>query len=432
MSGISTQVREMNNDIIVDLDRYHDTTQKYLLYTLRSDQATTSFRSSVQDFAQDSSNFGQVTYNPFFATNPDDKSDRGHEFHTIKRTESVDRMKCDFSQPNFPFINGWKGPGIPFNRSGFTVDFPQLSPLSLNDIKYYGTKAIAQCEPTYPAANLSLFLGEIFFADKELPHVSMSDLKYASLGGGSVPKHLGKAAINAEFAWVPFMSDITKAMKAVQNSYKIIAQYRKDSDKIVRRRFKFEPVVDYSESTSSNGDIYSPYQLAEASGSSHEATYSQYLRTEMWFSGAFMYHLPVPDSLLHKFEYYSQLANRVLGSDITPQTLWNLAPWSWLVDWKIDIGSALGLANDMSHNSLVLRYGYLMRRQTAVNKLIIPGLRYIGTGKLGPVTRTLSVVQKERVRATPYGFGINPDQFTTEQNAILLALGLSKERYRVN
>ncbi len=428
MSGFVDQYRDMGKDIIVPLDRYHDATQQYELYRLRSDQATTSFRSSVESFAQDEQNFGKVTYNPFFETNPDGKLDRGHEFYTQKRTESVSRMKCDFSQPNFPFINGWRGPAIPYVKSGFTVDFPHVEKMDANAIKYYGTLAIAQCEPTYPQASLSTFLGEIFLADRELPRISFDDIQRARLGGGTVTQHLGKASLSAQFAWLPFISDITKLMKNVQNTYKIIKQYERDSDKIVRRRFRFEPVITERTRSTSNGDIYSPYPMTEATGSDHEANYSEYTRTEMWFSGAFMYHLPVTDSFLHKLEHYNTLANQVLGSDFTPQTIWNLAPWSWLVDWKVDIGQAIGLSNDMTKNSLVLRYGYLMRKTTATNILTVPGLKYFGVPKLGPVSRTLSVVTKERYKATPYGFGINPADFSIQQYEILASLGFSRDR----
>jgi len=47
-------------------------------------------------------------------------------------------------------------------------------------------------------------------------------------------------------------------------------------------------------------------------------------------------------------------------------------------------------------------------------------------GSVGGVSQFFQVTQKERYRASPYGFGTNPENYSPSQWAILAALGLTK------
>jgi hypothetical protein len=151
------------------------------------------------------------------------------------------------------------------------------------------------------------------------------------------------------------------------------------------------------------------------------------LQQEIWFKGAFMYFANHSDTVSGKFEEFGRKANLVLGQNLTPETLWELAPWSWLVDWVLNVGDAMSNYTRFQNNNLVLRYGYLMRKTTAINTFTVSGLRFkAGNKDPGPVSRSFVEVTKERYKATPFGFGLDPGTFSSEQWAILAALGLSK------
>jgi len=47
-------------------------------------------------------------------------------------------------------------------------------------------------------------------------------------------------------------------------------------------------------------------------------------------------------------------------------------------------------------------------------------------GSGGPLSQTFVTEVKKRVKATPYGFGLDPDAYTGRQKAILAALGISR------
>lgn len=152
--------------------------------------------------------------------------------------------------------------------------------------------------------------------------------------------------------------------------------------------------------------------------------------TRSWFSGAYTYHLAEADTFLGKLERYEQEMNHLLGTRFTIETLWELAPWSWLTDWFVDVGSFLGNLTALSSDRLVLRYGYVMNHQVATREHSLGGLVPKGTGPTR-VANSFSIERKARRRATPYGFGLNVEQFSASRWAILGALGMTKSPRRL-
>jgi hypothetical protein len=122
---------------------------------------------------------------------------------------------------------------------------------------------------------------------------------------------------------------------------------------------------------------------------------------------------------------FERRANIVLGTRLTPDVLWNLAPWSWLVDWFGNVGDVSSNATALSNDNLVMRYGYLTKKVSVTYSYTCPDVRSNGH-KLGSVTTGLINTSLERRRATPYGFGIDLNGLSVAQWAILGALGLTK------
>jgi len=118
-------------------------------------------------------------------------------------------------------------------------------------------------------------------------------------------------------------------------------------------------------------------------------------------------------------------AQKILGTDLTPETLWNLAPWSWAVDWIMPVGDLIGNLQDMASDGLVLRYGYIMEHSFVSDTYTFQGPTGL-PASLVPGSYILSRETKKRVRATPYGFGLTWSGFSPRQLAILTALGISR------
>jgi hypothetical protein len=123
----------------------------------------------------------------------------------------------------------------------------------------------------------------------------------------------------------------------------------------------------------------------------------------------------------------------LLNPKITPSTLWELAPWSWLVDWNLRIGDTIR-ANELNANDLlIMHYGYAME-----HTVYTTNMSWRATGPLTGTNPSFSGVPtrggyfatteyKRRIRANPYGFRTGgTGNLTGGQTAILGALGLTK------
>lgn len=153
---------------------------------------------------------------------------------------------------------------------------------------------------------------------------------------------------------------------------------------------------------------------------------SEELRTQrtIRFSGAYTYHLQSDNNHLNKLKAYEQRFNHLIGTRLTPSTLWELAPWSWLADWKFNVGDNIANAVALQNDGLVLRYGYLMVTTIQDHTFTLTGPKF-KNGTQGPYRITFTQVSKQRYRATPYGFGLNPASFDLRKWSILGSLGLT-------
>jgi len=289
-----------------------------------------------------------------------------------------------------------------------------------------GTKALNEMRPTAPLSGFGVTLGEL---REGIPRVIGAGLlKEALRDAKNDPRRFAKKGseeyLNWEFGWKPLYNDLVDASRAVSNSEKILAQLYRDSGRDVRRRFGF-PVTKETTSTSQTG-IY-PYlpgngYLWDAPG--QLITTTENLRV-VWVSGMCRYYIPPESDNSQRIRRSAQEANRLLGLRPDPELLWELAPWSWLVDWVSSTGSLLGNLSSYLFDGLVWKYAYLMEHQIERKHYALIGLRdCYGTS---PRCSGIGIREsKRRVSATPFGFGLSLDSFTLRQWSILAALGISR------
>jgi len=310
------------------------------------------------------------------------------------------------------------------SRVGVASDFPTFSRMDLNEIKLYGNKAIKNTSPTRPDVNLSTSAAELFREGLPSYHLKTP---YLNRNGKFDSKNIGSDYLGAVFTWQPFISDVLKTIKSLVSASETLTQYSRDTGRLVRRRFQFpmESVTSVSEPTGGVIDYVYPDSTLYIPGGTRKYEVTQQITTQRWFSGAFVYYINAGDDLLSKIDNFMQKGNRLLGLRITPETFWELIPWSWLVDWFVCIQDALAVSSMFQTDGLVLKYGYLMRHQVLTNTYTVSGAPLYGVAP-GAVHQIFKVIQKERVKATPYGFGINLSGLSSTQWAILAALGLTK------
>lgn len=364
--------------------------------------------------------------------------DRGGDFTTVKSYVQLpiiptgQYMSSGWYEPyagcGYELHDSQTAAIMPVNPT--TVTFPPTAMSNDSTLAAAGTTAIARCAPSNSVASLATALIELY--REGLPNIIGSSFWEARTRGireGS--SSLGSEHLNVQFGLLPLLSDVRAVSRGVLNFDKLYKQYVRDSGKRVRRRYSFPPTINTSEVTIasnvtarkiSNIDFLSWY-LAGVTGRG-DVIRRRETTINRWFSGAFTYHLPELEG--GPLAFLDRAVN-LLGLELDAETLWNVSPWSWAVDWFTNVGDVIHNVSAWSDDGLVLVYGYIMEH-TIVRDIY----RWTGTstrwkpGGLYPETLVLVTESKVRRRATPFGFGLTMSGLTTRQKAIVAALGLSR------
>jgi hypothetical protein len=203
---------------------------------------------------------------------------------------------------------------------------------------------------------------------------------------------------------------------------KRLNQLRRDNGKRVRRRVTVLNDVDTTTTVTVGGSNIAPTNLI-VTNPPQVLTTTQLTSTRSWFSGSFRYYIPEVETLRWTGEAISAL----YGTKLTPELLWEVIPWSWLIDWFTNVGDVIANFSANAAGDLTLEYGYQMYER--INRLGHDCKFTIKTNA-GPKTLTSGVVRENIVRArggaSPFGFSITPTDLSSRQLGILTALGVSR------
>ena len=291
------------------------------------------------------------------------------------------------------------------------------------DLTPIGTNFIAQTLPTNPVVDGAVSLAELY-------REGIPDMVGASLLKGKVDffRNLGGEYLNYQFGWAPLVSSIQDAAKAVTESGRILQQLARDSGKNIYRKRHSPPVI--TTTVVHNNGVYPNGVSGSDIVGAPWYRQTDTTRTETWFSGCYTYEYEPTE--MDNLERIIQEASLLYGLELTPEVLWNLAPWSWLVDWVANVGPVVHNISAFQQDGLVIRYGYVMEKTTRT-------LRRSNQVKPAPGIPIPTVYEdafvgtrKRRVQATPYGFGLTLDAFTNRQWTILTALGMTKAPRRLS
>lgn len=330
----------------------------------------------------------------------------------------------------------YKGPIYPnySNRSTAPSGGDQTAFMSNAHLIAYGTRGIARSIPTMPLFNVGQLAGEL----KQVPRLfnplmwkktvdsirrSPSWQKAKKAGQDASDEYL-----NYQFGWRPFLKDLGDFLDVTDDLEKRVKFLLKNSGKTTRRkRVLSESKTQMPSVLLSNNSFGSPVL--------HNDFYLQtgklYLETtfteKVWFSGGFTFLLEGNGNLADP-KTRNHIRRMLNSSGLNPDTAWNLAPWTWALGW---IGSSSDFSRNVQHFSqdgLVMRYGYIMRSLTQTDTYVLQGLQFrekIEGPSESYLTQTVSYLRKQRMRATPFGFGLIPGSFTPRQWSIIAALGIS-------
>lgn len=332
------------------------------------------------------------------------------------------------------------GNGIP-NRTydgGFTPNYSlgatpalvDLAPYEATTVAY-GTKGWRRFRPGKPESQVGQFIGELH----QIPTIPKS---FRTLGSWALRlkqrafrfKEIGDDFLNAEYGWAPFIRDLTAAVKLANSLDKDLAQLKRDNGQSVRRGGTV--YSNTTTSSSSGSDSLYPilssefYENPVSSG-----TYDQTITTseKHRFKAKFRYWIPDIES-----PGWTTKATLALYELIpTPSLVWELMPWSWMIDWFTTAGDVV---SNMSYNAADnLAAAYAFGMSTFETTTVKTARRTFRTVR--PVVKTFPVEAsivftkevKTRAPASPYGFGVTSLDLSDKQMLILSALGIQRSGF---
>jgi hypothetical protein len=404
----------------------HAGDMKYTTQTLNNSGTPTGpVNTSLSSYKFSGSQYTESEGHPFYSSKKRGKADLGGPFYTAKREYSTPthldlEVEWQFT-PTTRRRRTYTGPVLAVNPATaglFTPPWPTES----NDIELdaLGATAIAQVSPTNPVVDLLTALTEL--RREGLPSLPASQTwRDRTLSA----RNAGSEYLNAQFGWLPLVSEVSGFTGVVTDAHAVVEQYRRGIGRPTRREFHFPEEVHTTESLVGTGRY--PFVPSATGWWTPGNLYRSYTRTRRrWFSGCFTYYFPAEILGSRKMADLAILGKQ-LGLEPTPEVLWNVSPWTWAADWFSNTGDVIANWTSFNQDGLVMRYGYMMETTIIEARYSLVGCVPTFGGTHIPVSDvTITNTVKKRLKANPYGFGVSWDGLSSFQVSILAALGVTR------
>jgi hypothetical protein len=262
---------------------------------------------------------------------------------------------------------------------------------------------------------------------------------YRSMRGSSsaakelfMPENLASQFLNEQFGWAPFVGDLLSLHRAYSRQTKRFKEISSQNNRWNRRKRTLFNIEEQSPITTIDdfaGNCYPPLLSGFYRSSGTFVTSKLYTVTKrkVWGVGAFKFYAPEFDSMNRASEgKYGEIMRAVhyYGVQVSPSAVWELMPWSWLVDWFTNAGNVIDNITAQVFDRLMSRYAYVMclSNKFAFNQTTI----HLKAGDI-QCNWVQKIVSKRREEASPYGFGLTSGDLTVRQQLILAAVGLTRK-----
>jgi hypothetical protein len=305
----------------------------------------------------------------------------------------------------------------------------------------YSAKAYASAKPKFGEVELLRSVAEL----KDLPDSLRTTVKsakdlYVEMGGEintpfMTPKAVSQDFLNHVFGWAPTVGDVISTVSAYQNAQKTYDRLERNNGRYgkVHRRVVDSENVDLISTTYTplvfpalSGQLLQPRLFEGHTCTGYTRHYSVRLE-EAWFEGSFMYYLPAfdrkspsSDGMIGRLMRLS----RTYGFRISPVTVYQLTPWSWLADYFSNLGSVVSNLSSIGLDAVVNKYAFMMRHLTEKRRNDTTVFFRDGQNASGSWDQVIE--SKQRERAIPFGFDISMADLSAMQLAILATLGISR------
>lgn len=286
----------------------------------------------------------------------------------------------------------------------------------------YGATGWNRFAPGNPTADLGVFVGEI----RDVPRMLLDTARFFQNAwkaiGGTLKKPSKALAghwLSLQFGWLPFVNDLRRFYKTYRNLESQIQRIKTRNGQWHRvGGTVLNQVDEVTMGTSATLTAHWPCPTSHflanpAISGSHTARYV--LSQRVWFEGAFRYWIPDIDSPQWRYRAIAEL----YGAMPNPALIWELTPFSWLVDWVSNVGDVLANLDTGYAQNLTARYAYSMKEYLLQGE--VESTLALKAGILYGLWK-FPVSWKTRVGASRFGFGLTDADFSARQWAILAAI----------
>lgn len=283
-----------------------------------------------------------------------DGTRRPHELIIQKSTQLIYRVYGrSTSGPNYWDYRGYNVTGPHFNSPALTAEPSNSSSL---------LSALARTNPNRVYIDAPVFVYEL----KDLPEMIYSKgllllsrqtdgTKIVSHGYrdlSHIPKAVGQKYLEWQFGWGPLLSDLSKLFQFQAVVEKKFRRYRNllDRGSVGGYSVVWEDTGKHPESTRFLTPLYQESNIIRFTGETTRRKWA----TTIWKPSVKI--PPIPDA-----DLWNVARRATFGLDVTPATLWEIMPWSWLIDWFSNVGELMTL----SRNTIPVDHsGSCVMRQT--------------------------------------------------------------------
>jgi len=318
------------------------------------------------------------------------------------------------------------------------------------DLQGYYPTGRARTLPGAPVANIGQFLVEL----RDLPQTpgrgflynkgdifrgfsKLSDIPKRALHHVKNFRNLGSEYLNVLFGWKPFVSDLRKMYNLQRNADAALTRLISENGKGIRRRAILEEDTNTTEYTRAYTQPYAgllsskPFWYPGKSFVRVQRT----VETKVWYAARYQYF--IPEVNLQSSQWTKRAKAALFGVYPTPELLWEVLPWSWLIDWYTNFGD---VATNLSYHpaeNLISNYSFVMKHvkeKTVATCHVSHPPQSSQFITVEGHDHTFRSVYKSETKAraggvNPFGLNVKWSDLSPYQISIVAALGLSRSSF---
>nr|UJQ85685.1 MAG: putative maturation protein [Leviviridae sp.] len=188
--------------------------------------------------------------------------------------------------------------------------------------------ALAKSNPSRPYVDLPILVAEL----KDLPRMIkgigdfLSGKTYSR--PSNIPASIGNDYLAGTFGWLPLISDLRKLLEFQTEFDKRVKELQKLSESGLHRKITvWEDEV--------NAQLSNNIVLTSLNGNVTRGNIFRSTTRHRWISVRWVAN---PITWEHDVDKHELARSLVLGTNFSVSQIWELMPWSWLIDWFSNVG----------------------------------------------------------------------------------------------